>query len=205
MASENNRSFWQRAALFYNRAVKGDSAVYDKICTKMKPYLKKEDDILELACGTGLITHRLGESVHFWEATDYSEAMIRQAKKEKYPETVHFTVQDATALPYAAETFDAVVIANALHVVPDPVTILGETRRVMKKEGTLLAPCFVREDGVTRKMLLANLVGFKTYHKWNAKEYAAFLEENGFEIMEQERIENGSRYPVCFVAARLKQ
>jgi len=204
MASGDNKGFWQRAALFYNRAVRGDSAVYERICEKMKPYLKKEDDVLELACGTGLITHRLGEYVHFWEATDYSEAMIRQAKKEQYPETVHFSVQDATALPYASETFDTVVIANTLHIVPDPVKILQDIRRVIKKDGILLAPCFIREDGINRKMLLANLVGFKTYSKWNAEEYAAFLEKNGFEIVEKERIDNGTRYPVCFVAAKIK-
>ena len=205
MASGNNRGFWQRAALFYNRAVKGDSAVYDSICEKMQPYLNKEQDVLELACGTGLITHRLGANVRFWEATDYSEAMIRQAKKEHYPETVHFSLQDATALPYAAETFDVIVIANALHIVPDPVKILNDVKRVIKRNGILLAPCFIREDGITRKMLLANLLGFRTYSKWNTNEYISFLETNGFEVIERERLENGTRFPVCFAAAKLKQ
>ena len=43
--------------------------------------------------------------------------MIRQAKKQVYSSRLHFSVQDATKLPYGPESFDAVVISNALHVM----------------------------------------------------------------------------------------
>ena len=202
MRNDRNKAFWQRAAAFYNRAVRGDGAVYEKMSDRMRKYLSPEKDVLEVACGTGLITHRLGGEVHFWEATDFAEPMIRQAKKEPYPENVHFSVQDAAALPYADGTFDIAVIANALHVMPEPQKALSGIRRILRDDGTLLAPCFVREEGNGRRMILASLFGFTTYSKWNTEKYTAFLTENGFTIIESERIENGSRYPVCFLAAR---
>ena len=46
--------------------------------------------------------------------------MIAAAKKSVHSARLHFSVQDATKLPYAPESFDAVVIANALHIVPEP-------------------------------------------------------------------------------------
>ena len=46
--------------------------------------------------------------------------MIAQAKLKPRGAGLHFSVQDATSLPYADETFDAVLIANALHIMPRP-------------------------------------------------------------------------------------
>jgi len=54
-------------------------------------------------------------SVPSWEATDFSEKMIEEAKVRTSNLPVTFTVQDATNLPYEDGRFDTVVIANALH------------------------------------------------------------------------------------------
>ena len=44
--------------------------------------------------------------------------MIAQAKLKPRGAGLHFSVQDATSLPYADETFDAVLIANACTLCP---------------------------------------------------------------------------------------
>ena len=69
--------------------------------------------MLELACGTGQLSVPLSPCVRSWEATDFSAEMIRQAKKQVHSSRLHFSVQDATKLPYGPESFDAVVISNA--------------------------------------------------------------------------------------------
>ena len=74
-------------------------------------------------------------SVKLLEATDFSEEMIRQAKAKTHSSRLHFSVQDATSLPYAEETFDAAVISNALHIMPEPEKALAEIRRVLKPSG----------------------------------------------------------------------
>ena len=47
---------------------------------------------------------------------------------------------DATALPYADDSFDAVLIANALHVMPEPEKALREIDRALRLGGILIAP-----------------------------------------------------------------
>lgn len=105
-------------------------------------------NVLELACGTGQLSYPLSGRVRLWEATDFSEAMIAEAKKNNTFRRLHFSVQDATALPYAPESFDAVVISNALHIMPHPEKALSEIRRA-----------FIHTTSGTRKNLRRLLRG----------------------------------------------
>ncbi len=66
-------------------------------------------------------------------ATDYSGGMIREAKKGAIPANLTFEAADATALPYADDSFDVVLIANALHVMPEPEKALREIDRVLRQ------------------------------------------------------------------------
>lgn len=95
---------------------------------------------------------------------------------------LHFSVQDAPALPYAPETFDAVIISNALHIMPQPEKALAEIRRVLKQDGILIAPTFTAAGSVSGrlKIRIMELSGFKVFHKWKAREYLDFLRTNGF-------------------------
>lgn len=97
---------------------------------------------------------------------------------------LHFSVQDATSLPYAEETFDAAVISNALHIMPEPEKALAEIRRVLKPGGILIAPTFTASGSISGRMRIwfMELSGFKVFHKWTPQEYLDFLKENGFEI-----------------------
>ena len=150
----------------------------------MKKVLDREMTVLELACGTGLLSVRLAGSVKLLEATDFSEEMIWQAKAKTHSSRLHFSVQDATSLPYAEETFDAAVISNALHIMPEPEKALAEIRRVLKPGGILIAPTFTASGSISGRMRMwfMELSGFKVFHKWTPQEYLDFLKENGFEI-----------------------
>ena len=150
----------------------------------MKKVLDREMTVLELACGTGLLSVRLAGSVKLLEATDFSEEMIRQAKAKTHSSRLRFSVQDATSLPYAEETFDAAVISNALHIMPEPEKALAEIRRVLKPGGILIAPTFTASGSISGRMRIRfmELSGFKVFHKWTPQEYLDFLKENGFEI-----------------------
>ncbi len=46
--------------------------------------------------------------------------MIETAMKKRAPDNVHFSVEDATARSFLDQIFDAVIISNALHIMPDP-------------------------------------------------------------------------------------
>ncbi len=144
----DNKAFWQRFAKLYGPVMERSGAkLYRDICQHIRPYLNRDMNVLELACGIGLLSHPLSGQVRLWEGTDFSPAMIAEAKKKNLSARLHFSVQDATALTYALGSFDAVVIANALHIMPDPDKAMTEIRRVLKPEGLLFAPTFVHGEG----------------------------------------------------------
>ena len=98
--------------------------------------------VLELACGTGIVTRRLRDrlprSVKLI-ATDLNEAMIRYAASKFGPdEVVEWKQADATNLPFADESFNAVVCQFGLMFVPDKERAIREAYRVLKAGGIFL-------------------------------------------------------------------
>lgn len=120
MKDTANQRFWERMAKLYALFMKGSESLYQDICSHCQPYLKKDMDVLELACGSGQFSFPLAANVQTWIATDFSSNMVSQAKKQSAPANLTFEVQDATCLPYPDEHFQAVFIANALHIMPEP-------------------------------------------------------------------------------------
>ena len=207
----DNKKFWQRYAPIYSLFMKSADKSYDEICAKVDGYLKKDMKVLELACGTGMFTFRLADKVKSWEATDFAENMVKEAKAAyekngKVIEGLDFSVQDATNLPYENASFDAVMIANALHIMPEPEKALSEIRRVLKTGGLLYAPTFVHGEGAAFAFRtgLIELFGFKAYMKPTNEEFAQFIAQQGFEVMEFDKI--GSKVaPLCGMIARKRK
>ena len=134
--SENRLMFWQRMARHYTTVMGRSAPLYREVCSRIRPHLNRDMNVLELACGTGQLSFPLSPYVRLWEATDFSSNMIAEAKRQVASSRLHFSVQDAADLPYAPETFDAVVIANALHILQEPDKVMAEIRRVLKPSST---------------------------------------------------------------------
>lgn len=178
------RDFWGRNALRYDRFMRKDRAAYGALYAQIRPVVK-DKTVLELATGTGLIAKNIvGEARHI-EATDASPEMIAEAKKDNHWKKLHFSVQNMFHLPYADGSFDVVIVANALHIVPEPEKALGEIRRVLKDDGVLIAPTFTHGDngfwGRVRAFFM-ELAGFPLHSRWTGAAYRSFLEENGWEV-----------------------
>ena len=114
--------------------------------------------------------------------------MIKEAEKrnqgEHKCEQLRFCVQDATNLTYEDEKFNVVVIANALHIMPQPEKALKEIHRVLKKDGILFAPTFVYERGYPKFLIwLMEKAGFQTYHKWQSEELKEYVGSEGFQVV----------------------
>ena len=199
MKDNTNKNFWQRFAGIYTAFMSKNEAAYDTICKELENYIDSEKNVLELACGTGQITFLMADKALEWTATDYSENMVKEALKRKAQEQpeckAEFETADATNLTYQNEQFDVVVIANALHIMPDPDAALKEIHRVLKKDGIVFAPTFVYELGYSKALIwLMEKVGFKTYHKWTRKEFIAYISKRKFTVIEDTLIKGK---PAC--------
>lgn len=201
----DNKGFWNRWAKRYDFAMSKDRKTYEHLISQMKKTLTRDMVVLELACGTGLLSVRLAGNVKMLEATDFSEEMIRQAKAKMRSSRLHFSVQDATKLPYAPGTFDAVIISNALHIMPDPEKALSEIRQVLKPDGILIAPTFTAAGSMLGrfKIRIMEFSGFKVFHKWTPEEYIKFLENHGFTVTDSEIY--GGGLTLTYAEAKIKE
>lgn len=204
MKDNTNKKFWERVSKIYTLFMSKSDVMYDEVCKKLNDCIDKRADVLELACGTGQITYRMADKAKSWIATDYSENMIEEAKKRNSDSHIEFCVADATNLKYENHKFDMVVIANALHIMPNPDMALVEIKRVLKPEGILFAPTFVYEKGYSRLYIwLMERIGFITYHKWNKNELADYVNKYGFEVISNDIIK-GRPLTECVLIAKRK-
>lgn len=94
-------------------------------------------DVLEVACGTGQGVGLLARTAHSVTAGDYSEDILKIAR-EHYGARFIFRQFDAQALPFPNDSFDVLIIFEALYYIPNPEKFFLECSRVLRPNGVLL-------------------------------------------------------------------
>ena len=200
-----NKKIWDLYAPIYERAMRADRKVYQYMYDRI-PQTVADKEVLEIATGPGLLAKHVAGVTKRMIAIDYSEGMIAEAKKGKYPPNLTFEVADAAALPYEDHSFDAVLIANALHVMPEPEKALSEIERVLRPDGILIAPNFVGHKGTLISRIwskILQIAGISFDHQWSAGEYQDFLRQNGWEIQHSQEMQ--ARIAIVYVECVRKQ
>ena len=98
--------------------------------------------VLEIACGTGIVTRRLRESLGesaTLVATDLNEAMVSHARAAVPAAGIDWQQADAQALVFDDGAFDVVVCQFGFMFLPDKVQGFREARRVLASGGVLFA------------------------------------------------------------------
>ena len=181
---QEHKNFWDKNAGRYDRFMRKDRAAYEEIYELIRPVVRHKT-VLELAAGTGLIAKHIVNAATHIEATDASAEMIAEAKRDNRSAKLHFSVQDMFCLPYANQSFNVVIVSNALHIVPQPEKALAEIRRVLKDDGVLIAPTFTHAGNSFSgkvKAFFMKLAGFPLHSKWTSAEYLCFLRQNGWAV-----------------------
>ena len=181
---QEHKNFWDKNAGRYDRFMRKDGAAYDEMYELLRPIVRHKT-ALELATGTGLIAKHIVNAAAHIEAADASPEMIAEAKRDNHSAKLHFSVQDMFRLPYADQSFDVVIVSNALHIVPQPEEALQEIKRVLKDDGTLIAPTFTHAGNSFSgkvKAFFMKLAGFPLHSKWTSEEYLRFLRQNGWTV-----------------------
>jgi ubiquinone/menaquinone biosynthesis C-methylase UbiE len=115
------------------------SWIFDELLT-----LPADAKILELGCGTGQMWKECADRIPAgWTITltDLSDGMLDSAWRNLVVlgRSFKFEKVDAQSLPYADQTFDAVIANHMLYHVPDRKAALGGIRRILKDSGVLFA------------------------------------------------------------------
>lgn len=98
--------------------------------------------VLELACGTGVVTRRLAAALPASTrivATDLNQAMLDHAMSTGTSRAVAWRQADAQALPFDDASFDVVACQFGAMFFPDKPRAFAEMRRVLRPGGALVA------------------------------------------------------------------
>lgn len=102
--------------------------------------LTKTDRCLDLCTGTGALVPRLAKRFQKIIGADISPEMLAVGKRRWSTITnCEWVEADAQALPFEADTFDAVTVAYGVRNLPDPERGLQEMWRVTREGGALAA------------------------------------------------------------------
>ncbi|MFI5714377.1 demethylmenaquinone methyltransferase [Nocardia sp. NPDC051750] len=117
-----------------NTVLTGGQDRYWRWLTRKALAPRPGEQILDLGAGTGVSTVELGKTGAWCVATDFSQGMLAAGRFRGLP----MVAGDATALPFADNSFDAVTISFALRNIADTDLALREMLRVTKPGGRLV-------------------------------------------------------------------
>ena len=134
---------WDKAARHYERSWQdqlepAQTALLDMAC------LSPGERVLDVACGTGLVTLRAAALVGpngTVIGTDLSEQMVATAgdvARTQGISNVTFERMDAEACLFDGDTFDAALCALGLMYAPDSEKAVGEMHRVLRPGGRVI-------------------------------------------------------------------
>lgn len=120
--------------------------------------------VLDVGCGTGLMSKHLVRGGREVVGVDLSPAMISRARVRGLP-NARFVLGDAEDLPLGDAGFDAVLNLISFHHYPDPSLAIAEFRRVLRPGGRLVLIAFDRNSAYISLAQRAN-----RWTKWIAGE-----------------------------------
>lgn len=183
----------------------GAAAIYDtdkagiyEICRddypQMLAELEKEpfNDVLDVGCGTGAVIALLHEKYpdKRYTGLDLTPDMIAAAQAKRLPGT-EFVVGDAENLPFADESFDALLCSNSFHHYPNPSAFFESAHRVLRRGGRLILRDYTSNDFVvwlmnTFEIPIANLFGHGDVRILKVSEFRSLAEAEGFTVLTME-------------------
>ena len=183
----SDRSYWERHASHYDASLRLLGRPFPRMLELTRDAVRGRARVLEVAAGTGLVTRAIAEVTGEVVATDYASAMVEMLERrvrELGLANVRCEHADIYALRFEPESFDAVVAANVLHLVPDLDGALTALRRVLKRGGKLITPTFCHDETWLSAILsrAASLTGFPSHRRFTARSLRSAIERFGGRI-----------------------
>jgi ubiquinone/menaquinone biosynthesis C-methylase UbiE len=162
---------------FKDLGVEGAQAqYYDKLCREHRleeikaqarqvaKFIKNGDTLLELAPGPGYLSIELSKLGQYKiVGLDISNALVEIAKRnaQEAGGEIDFMQGNASALPFQANMFNAVVCVLAFKNFKEPLKAMNEMYRVLKTGGTALIIDLNRDTSLGAMKKVAESMGLK--------------------------------------------
>lgn len=160
------------------------------LCEEIIRLIEPTDNVLECACGTGMLTEVIAPQCKKLTATDFSTKMLlRTEKKCRHFANIDFRTADITALDFEDDAFDKVVAGNVIHLLEQPQSALRELERVCRQGGRIIAPTYIvtsKQEKITR---IYGKMGAGFKNKFTFASYEQFFIDAGYTDVEFIKVE----------------
>ncbi len=201
MSEEDGRRFWESNAALYDRSMGLLGGPLPRTAELVASAVSGTARVLEIASGTGLVSEAIAPVVGELLATDYAAAMVEKTRARiGHLPNIRCEVRDLYALGEPEGSFDAVVAANVLHLLPDLPGGLAAMRAVLRPGGRLVVPTYCHAQDARARLVSAvlTLVSFPGRRRFDLATLRVAVEEAGFAVDQAELIPG--LLPVGFVA-----
>lgn len=191
---QSTQKFWDGIAEKYAKRPISDLPAYEYTLGRTRSYLKPEDQVLELGCGSGSTALLLAGDVAEYTASDISERMVAVGRAKAASENVDkLTFVQAAVSEVPAGPYDKVLAFNLLHLIEDLDGALQHIHSLVKPGGLLISKSFCRPQGgaplsyrLIRMILpLAQMLGKAPYVSFmSIADLERAMTNAGFEIVE---------------------
>lgn len=183
--------FWDGIADKYARQPVKDEGAYAQTLDRIRSYLRPQDKVLEVGCGTGSTALTLSGAVDHVHATDLSGRMIEIARDKAQTQgvgNVTFSKLAAGRGLDAGGPYDVVMGLNLLHLVEDlPGALAGLADQTTRGGLLITKTVCLGEMGSLWRLLLPvmQFVGKAPYVGFlKIADLDHAIEKAGFEIIE---------------------
>ncbi len=138
----DSTAFWDRHAEKYSKRPIKNIPAYEQTMDRVRSYIKPNDRVLEVGCGTASTALLLSPCVGHITASDFSGEMIeigRKKAKEAGTENIDFVVGTPFSDAFEPGSYDAVMGFSFLHLVEDLPETLRRIHALLKPDGLLIS------------------------------------------------------------------
>jgi len=195
---KNTEIFWDILSSRTDKIANKFAATYNESIKKTIAYLKKSDDVLDFACGTGLICNEIASNITSIYAIDISHKMIEIAKNKAEKRKINNIIFEKTDIyndKFNSTSFDAVLAFNILHLLEKPEEIIERINKLLKPNGYFITSteCAGENRKSTINIIVSVLIkiGILPHMTFfNTTELEEIIINGGFSIIEAESYYN---------------
>lgn len=200
-------NYWDGVAENYDEHLKKSEGAYAQAIELVRKELRGDHIVLDIGTGTGEIPFAIADRAARVVAIDSSRKMIELAKAKalkKNSRNIDFMMMDCARIDYPAKSFDVIIIANLIHLIPNPDRFLRDVSSLLKTDGKLIAPTYLHAQDPRTLELSKSMeaMGHPIENRFSMDSFVAMVEGSGFVVKTSEILPN--IMPMLYLSAKVR-
>lgn len=191
MAPDKSELFWNRVAKRTSNHNQKPNNKTVKVLKNLKKYLKPTDNVLDFACGSGIIAAEISKEVDSVIGIDISTQMIKVANSRKMEHGIdnlefsQITIFDESL---KSGSFDVILAFNILHYLNNKEAFSNRMNELIKPGGLFISSTVYKKDRKTFIVYLFDIINklniMPKIHFYSSNQLEDFMLKYNFKIIE---------------------